>query len=338
MDLPSLSLLRSEVSPSIKHVSAELIKRSSTPAAVYRLELAYEDGPGPRSLVVKRIEAGWPGDPLGHEREVRFYQRLLPRLNFPHPTIYYAGPEPGSPANLVIMEDVAGTHRFPAKEHLWTQFEIESILNTYARLHASGQACLPAVGELSWLLDRHEKRLFETAGDLPAMVEALVNCGIWASMPGFGRLLDRTLREAEILSSHPVILLHNDVYPPNCGLPLSGEKDAILVDWDMASIGLAEMDLAFMFIQPYGSHRRLDRQAALAHYWRRRQELDGRRRSKAELKARQWYADALWALWLVPVAFRMAESPFPPGSSPRLYWDAMFGVLGRRLQKLSHEA
>jgi aminoglycoside phosphotransferase (APT) family kinase protein len=338
MNEPPLSLLRSVVSPSIMHVAAELIKHSSTPAAVYRLGLAFEDGPGPRSLVFKRIEAGWPNDPLGHEREVRFYRRLLPHLNFPHPSIYYAGPEPGSPANLVIMEDVAGTHRFPPKDHVWTQSEIESILSAYARLHAAGGACLPPGEELGWLLDRHEKRLFETAGELPAMVEALADRDIWARMPGFGRLLDRALREAGALSGHPVTVLHNDVYPPNCGLPISGEGEAILVDWDMASIGLAEMDLAIMFIQPFGAHLGLDREAALAHYWRRRQELDGRRRSEAELKARQWYADALWTLWLIPVAFRMAESPFPAGSSPRIYWESMFGVLGRRLQLLSHEA
>lgn len=335
---PSLTFLHSVVSPSIEHVAAELIKHSSTPAAVYRLWLECDDGHGPPSLVVKRIEAGWPDDPEGHEREVRFYRRLLPLLDIPHPHIYYAGPEPGSSANLVIMEDVAHTHRFPAKDHIWTQTEIEQILQAYARLHTSGQACLPAEEELSWMLERHEKRLFETAGDLPGMVEAIVNRGIWTRMPGFGRLLDRTLRDAEILSSHPDTVLHNDIYPPNCGIPEPGEGNTILVDWDMASFGLAEMDLAFMFMQPFGGHRQVDRQAALAHYWRQRQELDGRQRSKAELEARQWYADALWALWLIPVAFRMAESPFPPGSSPRIYWESMFSVLSRRLQILSHEA
>lgn len=338
MDAPPLTLLRSVVSPSIKQVTAELIKHSSTPAAVYRLWLECDNGQGPPSLVVKRIEAGWPDDPRGHEREVRFYQRLLPQLDVPHPHIYYAGPGPGSSDHLVIMEDVAHTHRFPSKKHIWTQAEIEQILHAYAQLHASGLNCLPAGEELDWLMDRHEKRLFETAGELPNMIEALVAQGIWTRMPGFGRLLDRTLRDAEVLASQPVTVLHNDVYPPNCGLPVSGESDAILVDWDMVSFGLAEMDLAFMFMQPFGGHRQLDREAALSHYWRRRGEIDGQRHSKAELKARQWYADALWALWLIPVAFRMAESPFPPGSSPRIYWDSMFGVLGQRLQLLSHEA
>ena len=338
MDAPPLTFLRSVVSPSIKQVAAELIKHSSTPAVVYRLWLECENGQGPPSLVVKRIEAGWPDDPRGHEREVRFYRRLLPQLDIPHPHVYYAGPEPGSSAHLVMMEDVAHTHHFPSKVHVWTQTEIEQILHAYARLHASGLNCWPAEEELDWLMDRHEKRLFETAGELPGMVEAIVDRGIWTRMPGFGRLLDRMLRDAEVLASHPVTVLHNDVYPPNCGLPVSGDGNVILIDWDMVSYGLAEMDLAFMFMQPFGGHQQLDREVALAHYWRRRQEIDGRRRSKAELKARQWYADALWALWLIPVAFRMAESPFPPGSSPRIYWDSMFGVLGRRLQILSHEA
>jgi Ser/Thr protein kinase RdoA (MazF antagonist) len=236
------------------------------------------------------------------------------------------------------MEDVAQTHRFPTPRHKWTQPEIEQILRTYAHLHAGGRSRLQTEEELGWMMDRHETRLFDTAGELPGMVEALVARGVWPKMPAFGPLLEQTLRDAELLSDQPPTLLHNDVYPPNCGLPVTGEGEVILVDWDMVGSGLAEMDLAFMFMQPYGSQRRVDRRAALAHYWRCRQQLDERTPSKIELEVRQRYADALWALWLVPVAFRMSESPFPHGSAPRIYWDSMYRVLGERLQALSNEA
>lgn len=335
---PSLTLLRSVVHPSIRQATTELIKRSSTPATVYRLRLEGGGKIAPDTLVVKRIDPDWPGDPRGHEREALFCRRLLPHLAAPHPRVYYAGAEPGTSSHLVIMEDVANTHHFPQPRDSWSQAEIQQILRAYARLHASGQVRLQNEEDLSWLMERHEVRLFETAGEHPRMVEALAAHGIWPRMPAFGALLERTLREAERLSGQAITVLHNDVYPPNCGISAAGDEEAVLVDWDMVGSGLAEMDLAFMFLQPYGSHLRLDRQTALAYYWRCRKQLDGKIPSESELWERQRYADALWALWLVPVAFRMAESPFPAGSGPRVYWNSMFGVLGERLQELCNEA
>ena len=334
---PSLDVLRSQVHPSIRRATAELIKRSSTPAAVYRLQLECDSELALSNLVVKRIEADWPDDLRGHERETLFCRRLLPRLAVPHPRIYYAGEEPGSSCHLVIMEDAADSHYFPRPRDPWSQVEIEQILSSYARLHASGRDALKGEEALGWLVERHEARLFETAGELPRMIEALAACGNLPHMPAFGALLERTLHDAERLSNQPITVLHNDVYPPNCGIPIAGDGVAVLVDWDMVGSGVAEMDLAYMFLQPYRSHRRLDRPAALSHYWRCRQQLEGEIPSESEREARQRYADALWALWLVPVAFRMAESPFPAGSGPRLYWDSMFGVLGERLQLLCHE-
>lgn len=334
---PSLNLLRKAVNPSIQQVTAELIKRSSTPANVYRLWLERDGVQDRRSLVVKRIENGWPEDPAGHKREVGFYRRLLPQLDIPHPHIYYAGPEPGTSAHLVIMEDISATHRFPSPQHIWTQAEIQQILQTYARLHSSGQQCARLNQESDWLMERHEKRLFKTAGDLPGMVEALVTKGIWPKMPGFSSLLERTLREAKLLAEWPITVLHGDVFPPNCSLPFAREDEVILVDWDMVSFGLAEMDLAFMFMQPFNSHRQLNRQETLDYYWNRRQQLDGRRSSQAELEMRQRYADTLWALRLIPVAYQMSLSPFPPDSAPQIYWNSMFGVLGARLHTLSDE-
>ena len=59
------------------------------------------------------------------------------------------------------------------------------------------------------------------------------------------------------------------------GIPIGNSGDAVLLDWDMAGWGLAEMDLAYMFLGPYANHRRLDRQKALNYYWRQRQAVAG---------------------------------------------------------------
>ncbi|HET6443940.1 MAG TPA: phosphotransferase [candidate division Zixibacteria bacterium] len=333
---PSLSLLRSVVSSDIRSVTAEPIKRSSTPAATYRVRLDSIGAQVPHSVLIKRIDDDWPDDPLGHEREVRFYQLLLPRLDIAHPHIFYAGIEPDSSHQVVIMEDVGNSHHFPPPDHVWTQSEIEMILHAYARLHEHGQHALPSLEERGWMMDRHENRLYETAEKLPHMVEKLVAQNIWSKMPGFGRLLERTLHDAQMFSSHPVTVLHNDVYPPNCGLPMTNTRDVTLLDWEMVGWGLEELDLGFMFLQPFGSHRVLDRKEANSCYWRERERLGSPGHSSVERQKRQEFADSLWSLWLIPVAYRMAESPYPVGSTPRNYWTSMFKVLGDRLQILSH--
>ena len=332
---PSVRWLRSVVNPQIRAVEAEWLKSSSTPAATYRFWIEAGGSNVPRSLLVKRIEDNWPGDPLGPQREVRFYQIILPELAIAHPHVFYAGREPASEHFVVIMEDVSESHKFPPPTHRWRQNEIEMILRSYARLHASGQTAVPEVGDREWMVDRHESRLKETADDLPQMVDALTKSRIWPNLPRFDQLLDAILREAGYFSAFPTTILHNDVYPPNCGLPKDEKQEVVLLDWEMVGWGLEELDLGFMFLQPYGSHRDLNRAKALDYYWLERQRLGFRLRPFEERQRRQWYADALWALWLIPVAYRMAKSPYPTGSVPKQYWNNMFVVLGDRLQSLS---
>ena len=110
------------------------------------------------------------------------------------------------------------------------------------------------------------------------------------------------------------------------------------MDWEMVGRGLAELDLAFMFLQPFGSHRKLDRAAALAFYWRERERIEQPMVSAGERDRRQRYADALWALWLIPVAHKMAHYPFPPASPPRIYWESMFAVLADRLAAFNYDS
>lgn len=327
--------MRQVIAPDISAVTAEIIKVSASPSVIYRLGLARTGTNENLSVIAKRIAPGWPGDPYGHERESRFYRCLQPCLELPRPHVYYAGSEPGSDHHVVIMADVSDLYRFPAPAHVWTQAEIRSSLRAYARLHARGERCLPPPAEREWLVARHEERLLARAHELPQMVATLVERGLWRPLPRFPYLLQQTLAGRPGTAEAPVTLLHNDVYPPNLALPADlAREDALLVDWEMLGWGLAQMDLAFMFLQPFRSHRALDRDAALNYYWAQRQCLEGRQPAAVARQTLQRYADALWALWLVPVAYRMALSPYPAGSSPRIYWDSMFGVLGERLHRL----
>jgi hypothetical protein len=172
---------------------------------------------------------------------------------------------------------------------------------------------------------------------LLCMVEALVALGVWTPLPRIEGLVTHTLEGMEAFSRYPATLLHNDVYPPNIALPLGPGEEAALLDWEMAGWGPAELDLAFMFLQPYRSAQRLERTETLAYYWAVRQALEGMCPPIGERQDIQRQADAVWALSLVPVALKVANRPYPAGSAPHAYWDAMFGVLHGSLRSLSDD-
>jgi len=220
-------------------------------------------------------------------------------------------------------------------------YEIRPILAAYVQFHTQGFAILPPPNSRNWLLPRHEKRLQQTATDLPQMVDELVARGIWKPLPGFTGLLERVLEATEQYEQEAATLLHNDVFPPNAALPTTPGNSVLLFDWEMLSWGIPEMDLAFMFLQPFGSHRHLDRLTALTWYWQAYSQLESCSAipiiPSQVRPIRQRYADSLWALWLIPVALRMVHKPFPEHSFPRIYWDAMLAVLFNRLQELSED-
>lgn len=335
---PSLALLRQVFTPRLRCFDRQTIKASATPATVYRLILEYDGRPtGPASTILKVVRPDWPGDPEGHDRERRFYAELAPGLELKHPHLYYAGIDPDSQCRVLLLEDLVGRHRFPPPTHAWTWEELRCLLRTYARLHVRGENCLPAAGQRDWLMSRHETRW--TAEGIVGMVSDLAARGIWSPLPHLEAFLQRTRDEIEAAAGWPVTILHNDVYPPNGGLPADLERgEAALIDWEMAGWGQAELDLAYMFTQPFCSASRLDQTQALRYYWQERGRWEGIIPSTAEQLARQRQANRLLALSLIPVAHRVAAQPFPTGSAPAVYWASMFGVLYRRLQELVNDA
>jgi hypothetical protein len=334
----TLRRLRQIVDPQISSFDFRLIKTSASPSMVYRVALDYPQGhPGVRSVIVKTIAPVWPKDPCGPDREVNFYSRLAPCLALRRPQVYYAGVDAGSQYRLIVMEDLSASHHFPSPTHRWTPDEGGCMMRAYARLHVQGRDCLPPEEQRIWMWQMALQEKPWEPEVLLRMVGYLMAQGIWASLPRIERLIQRTLAELTVFARNPATLLHNDVYPPNVALPLDLDGDAVLLDWEMAGWGLAECDLAFMFLQPYRSAREIDRTRALAIYWAERRSLEGRCPPVAERQAVQRHADAMWALSLVPVAYQAAAEPYPAGSAPRAYWNAMFGVLYEHLANLCAE-
>jgi len=80
----------------------------------------------------------------------------------------------------------------------------------------------------------------------------------------------------KIALNEPLTLVHYDVYPPNVAFTRdSAQPDAVLIDWASASADIAEIDLAFLFQQPYKSARLLNWRKALRYYWEERRCLMG---------------------------------------------------------------
>jgi len=333
-----LELVRQTVHPHVHRLRIHEIKRSATPAVIYRLTLekpssAVSGGP-PASLILKCVEAEWPDDPNGPDREPNFYATLADQLDLAGPAIFFAGCDPTSRQRLVLMEDLSGYH-LPNVRHIWKAEEARCFLRTYARLHSQGAALLTnGLEPPGWLFPRHERDL--QIDRLASLHVDLVQAKFWPEIPRFVELLTWIEKKLVEFSRSPKTLLHNDVFPPNIALPRDLERgEAILLDWEMVGLGPAELDLSFLFMQPFQSSRELDRRSMLEYYWHERQRWDGVPADASERVDRQLIADAVWALWLVRVAHRVWRSPFPAGSLEAQYWQAMAGVLHSKLTELA---
>lgn len=327
-----LPLLRETVGRGVLGVASRPFKHSANGSTVHRL--AVDTAAGPLLLIAKRTAATWDGDDTGPAREATFLRLLADRLGIPQPRVYFAGPY--RDGWLTLVEDVSDSYTFAAAEHAWTMDELRPVLAAYAAFHTNGRHALRTLQDRGWLFPPYRERLLATAADLPAMVEALSAAGVWTPLQGFSRLVEQTLSDLEGDTAGDT-LLHNDVTPANAGLPHIGDGLALLVDWEMIGSGPAELDLAYMFMQPFDNTRAIDRAAALDEYWEHRRVIEGGIPSPAARARAQHQADALLALWLVPVAHRRLLSPFPEGTAARAYWDAMSAVLERRLDELCRE-
>lgn len=333
---PTLTYLRRVFGPALDDCAVREIK-SGRRSRVYRVTLLADGSHTlPNSVIVKVITGPWLDDPPGPERELRLYREYRPILDLRLPRFYHGHTIPETHTTVLVLEDLAPSHRFPDPQYIWTPEEAAALLRAYARLHATGEGVLPSPNRRQWL--RRPWHAGLQAGALHRDVADLIAMGVWQPLPGLDALIEETVAAISDFLAHRATLLHNDLYPPNVALPNTSGDPAIILDWEMASWGPGEIDLAYFFLQPYRSGRRIPRDEALAIYW------DARRRQASaipparERDRRQHHADAVMALALVPVARHVAEHPYPTGSAPRAYWNAMFGVLEARLAGLADAA
>lgn len=331
---PNLDLFRQAFGNSLQDCRAELIKIALGWSRVYRVTLTRRGrGHLPReTVVVKTADPNGPATRLAAIRELRYYEILHPKLFIPKPEVYFLTTDEATGFHVIVMEDLAATHRIPTHPYQWTNEELRSVLRAYAYLHTRCAQNL----DYSWLAPHHESALeFE---NIPEQVSIVQSAGIWGELPGLSDLIAYARASCNKYANTQVTLLHGDTTPANAPLPNDLDSaPATLIDWQDVGLGMPEFDLAYIDLQPFESGRGIPRAELLDLYWRLRSEIDSEIPLPQERRARQLHADAVFTLWLTRTASRVAMHPYPEGTYPHMHWSSQFGIVYHRLKSLIDE-
>jgi aminoglycoside phosphotransferase (APT) family kinase protein len=331
---PNLDLLRQAFGNSIKDCRAELIKIALGWSRVYRVTLtSVGQGHSRReSVIVKTIDPNGPATLLEAERELRFYQTLHPKLSIPKPDIYFLTTDESTGFHVIVMEDLAPTHRSPTHPYQWARDELKSVLGAYAYLHTSKVENL----DYAWLAPRHENLLdFEK---IPEQVAIVQRAGIWGDLPELSDLIAYACESCKKYQSETISLLHGDTTPANALLPkILNSQPATLIDWQDVGVGMPEFDLAYIDLQPFESGGLIPRSELLDLYWHARTAIDSYIPCAEERRARQLHADVVTALWLTAPASRVTLHPYPEETYPHMHWASQYGIVYNRLKTLTQE-
>lgn len=338
MDTITLDLLRGAVSNRICAFECATIKQGPGVTSVYRARLQYAGGEQahhPSSVVIKLTAHVDASGALSPDREYRFYTQIGPRLSIPSAKLYYAGVDPATQARMLVLEDLEPRYIFHPPDQEWLMDEVSCILRAYAALHAHGAAILREMPDRDWLLAHFA--VPPRAEDLLRQTRDLVAQEIWEPVNGLERMIELSIAHCADLQAGASTLLHNDIYPPNLALPRNLHEQAIIIDWEMLGYGAAEMDLAYLFMQPFRNARHVQRADALAYYWDQRAAHGDTPPPAQERAERIHWAERCLLLWFIPLAHKAAANPYPAGTQARRFWDAMLAVLAERLQQAHDE-
>lgn len=175
----------------------------------------------------------------GYEREVRFYREVAPRIATRVPRCYLAQYDEATDEHVLLLEDLAPTHRAGDLLHGMRVEDAAAALRELALLHCAdwgvGQVVAPATFEAAhafFLECLAEARPFlaEVAG-----ADTVVVLDAFADM-----LIPWGVR----LNERPPTLLHADTHPANMMFPTGGGDDRVaLVDWQGWRSGPAMRDV-----------------------------------------------------------------------------------------------
>jgi len=222
----------------------------------------------------------------GH-REVALYERAPAAIRHLMPACYGTWPQTEDAGSGLLIEDVHDSARLDAVDPSdWTDADIEVAFEGLARIHAVGldqEASLPlsplrssadvrGMAPLWEALARHAGPAFARAAGpaLPTRHRALVD-----------EIDDWT----PALDASPTTVIHHDFNPRNAAVRRGPTPTLVVYDWELATIGLPQRDLAefLCFVLPPDVDA--ERIARLTERYRRLLE---------RASGRPWPQDAWW--------------------------------------------
>ncbi len=183
------------------------------------------------------------------ETEYYFYREFFPALDLPGPEVLENGLFPDG-GNYIFFSDISESFSIPSQTKYLKRAGWEKILRSYAVFHSFCELFFQKQEIPSWLNPPLEEKycleeIIATWEELSRHFLTQEIAGEIVFSGAFFNLVERV--KNEVLEMKKTIL-HNDFFPGNIGLPLSGEKRAVILDWQLASSGPAPIDLAQMDI------------------------------------------------------------------------------------------
>ncbi len=218
-----------------------------------RFALDWSGGDGPASALVKLPSAVAGTREVAFKRgfyrkECEFYRAVTADLEVCTPRTHHAHFDPGELDFAIVMEDVA-THAPGDQLSAAPIDHIEGALVQAAALHAG---CWGRTSGDAFEAYREEAdaEVARTERTFPAMVDQVTDR--WGDLietpvaDFVGRLVP-SVGTWRRLRSRPVTLVHGDFRPDNLLFGPPGDaRPVIVVDWQLATIGLPALDVAFL--------------------------------------------------------------------------------------------
>ena len=238
-------------------------------SAIAKLDLGYEGKPGPASIVVK-LHAPFQGmRDVGiryemYARETAFYQSLAPEVTVPIPTIYYAGWDPDSTRNVLVMEDMCDRY-WPDQLSGHSLDQAQCCVDAIAKVGASHWGADFAGHD--WLPDSRAPVFQRIVGDYqmatPVALERLAAFTTPESLAACERVAKNITWIYEALAEPPLVLTHFDTRMENFVFTSRDSGELSLIDWQLMARLRPGYDIAYFLGTSIPEEMRREHQATL---------------------------------------------------------------------------
>jgi thioester reductase-like protein len=186
-----------------------------------------------------------------HVRELALYRDTDPRIRRHSPAPLALSPENECARWMLVLEEIPASALFHAGEldAPWSTVQLRAAIDGAAEIHAVWYGCEAVLSTQAWLAPvRDAERLTEMAPLWSALAEhAVEHSPAWQN-PAVARLHHRLVanvaRWSRPLTELPRTLIHNDFNPRNIAMPGGAKPVLCAFDWELATIGLPQRDIA----------------------------------------------------------------------------------------------